>query len=247
MKKLSTILTVLLVICNGLLYSQENPASLSFDERVFDFGNILERNGKVSHIFFFKNTGKTPVIINDIVSGCGCTNHEYSKKPIKPGEKGKITISYNPAYRPGFFSKEIVIFSNNRKAINRVWVKGSVIPFERPVEEDYPYALGNGLHTNLKVLSFGRIIVGKSKEIELKYANDTDKPMTLKFMVDSNNANITFTNPDKLEAKERGKMIVSYAMKKSTNKETIINIYPIVNGKKLSQPLQVKVGVSLTQ
>lgn len=247
MKKSSIILIILLASLQSWLYGQETTSPLSFDERVFDFGKILEKNGKVSHTFFFKNTGKTPVIINDITSGCGCTNHEYSKKPIPPREIGKITISYNPAYRPGFFSKEIVIFSNNRKTINRVWVKGSVIPSEHPVEDDYPYAFGNGLHTNLKVLSFGRIAVGKSKEIELKYANDTDKPMTLKFIVEGENTDIGFTNPNKLTAKERGKMIVSYTMKKNSNKETIINIYPVVNGKKLSQPLQVKVGVSLTQ
>lgn len=234
------LLTALLFISYSRSYGQDLSYPLVFEERVFDFGTIQEKDGLVSHTFYFKNTGNTPVIINDIRSGCGCISSDYAKAPIKPGERSKITVNYNPAYRPGFFSKEVVILSNSNKNTNRVWVKGSVAASDHPVEEDYPYAWGNGLYTNLKVLSIGSIAVGKSKEIELRFANDSDKLMDLRFVTEGKNPQISFVNPGKLKAKERGKIIVRYTMTHSKEKEIITHIFPVIDGKKLSTYIQVK-------
>ncbi len=244
MKKSNIILFVLLVTINSWLRAQEVSTSLVFEERVFDFGKIQEKDGKVSHTFVFKNEGKTPIIISDITSGCGCTSHDYTKAPIKPGEKGKVIISYNPAYRPGFFSKEIVVHSNSRKNFNRIWIKGTVVPTDHPVEDDYPYTWGYGLYTNLKVLSFGTIAIGKSKSIEFRYANDTNKPMKLSFIAEGNNSNISFTNPKALAPKEKGKMVFNYTMKQNNDKNIITNIYIVVDGKKLPDTIQVKATTS---
>lgn len=229
------------VLLPSALYPQAVPSMLSFEERVFDFGEIPEENGEVSHTFFFKNTGKMPVIVDEVFSGCGCTRHEYSKEPVLPGQNGKLIITYQPRYRPGFFSKEIVVLSNNQKSINRLWIKGTVIPCGHPVEEDYPYSFGNGLYFNLKVLPFGKVAEGKEKQIKLRYANDTDNPMILSFMVEGNQQQIRFTNPGNLLPKERGEMLFSYSLPKGVRGEISIAIYPVVNGKKSEQPLQVRI------
>lgn len=223
------------------LFSQTVSTSILFEEKAFNFGEILESNGKVSHQFVFWNRGNTPVVIDGIATGCGCTTFSYTKEPVLPGEKGEIIITFNPLYRPGFFSKEVNIFSNNRTNINRVWIKGTVIPFNHPVEEDYPYAFGEGLHLNLKVLAFGDIAKGATKQIMLRFANDTNKPMSLNFVVKGIDTNVKFINPGKLAAMERGQMVVSYTMTKYVRGETVVDIYPVVNGNKLSQPLQIKI------
>lgn len=247
MRKSNIILLTLLVVLSNILYAQKGDSSLAFEEKIFDFGKIQEKDGLVSHTFVFKNTGNTPVIINSITSGCGCTSHDYIKSPVKPGEKGEITITYNPAYRPGFFSKEIIIQSNNKKNINRIWIKGVVIASEHPVEDDYPYTWTNGLHTNLKVLAFGSIGIGQRKDIDLKFANNTNQPMTLKFVVEGKHPDLTLTDPGTLQAKERGQITVSYTMRESSQKEIIINIYPVVNGERLPSPIQIKVKTKHTQ
>ncbi|KAA6352302.1 hypothetical protein EZS27_000252 [termite gut metagenome] len=240
MKK-SIIFFVILITFGNYLYSQEALSTLSFEERIFDFGDILEKNGKISHTFIFKNIGRTPVVVSEVVSGCGCTSHKYSPEPVAADKKGTVTVTYDPLYRPGFFSKEILIYSNGHKHINRIWITGKVIPFLHPVEEDYPYNFGSGLYLNLKVLAFGKVAKGKTKEIELRYANDRDKPMTLRFEVVGDKENLIYTNPKQLAAKERGKMIFTYSMKKSIRGEMVVNVYPIVNGKRLAQPLIVRV------
>ncbi|MDD4193044.1 MAG: DUF1573 domain-containing protein [Mangrovibacterium sp.] len=223
------------------LDAQIRRGSILFEEKVHDFGEIMEKDGKVSHTFIFKNTGGGPVVIEKIRSGCSCISAGYSDEPVLPGQKGQITITYNPRYRPGFFSKEITVYTGPPHQVNRIWVKGTVTPYAHPVEEDYPYDFGHGLHLNLKVLAFGKASPGERKEIRLRYANDADQPMILDFMIGGNGKDIGFTAPGELSPKERGEMIVSYTCPNNVKGEVLIMIYPVVNGKKLLQPLHAKV------
>ena len=240
MKSFTFLLFIVVAFCTQLC-SQTLSKSILFEEKAYDFGEILESKGKVSHTFVFWNHGTTPVVIDNIATGCGCTSFNYTKDPVMPGKMGKIIITYNPLYRPGYFSKEIIMFSNNNANMNRFWIKGTVIPFIHPVEEDYPYDFGAGLHLNLKVLSFGNITNNGTKQINLRYANDTNKSMTLDFIVENNDKNIKFSNPGKLDPLERGQMVVSYTMTNYIKGENVVNIYPVVNGNKSSQPLQAKI------
>ncbi len=240
MKGFSLIVLICFLCCNSL-FTQIISSSILFDQPVFDFGDIFENHGVVSHSFVFSNVGKTSVKIDEVISGCGCTSHEFLSTAINPGQKSQITISYNPRHRPGSFSKEIVVLSNNKTHINRVWIKGNVISQEKPVEEDHPYEIGNGLYLSLKVLAFGKVEFGKSHQIKLLYANSTEKPMTLSFFVEGNQKIITFQNPGNLSPKQRGEMIFSYNANHKFKGVLQFNIFPVVNGQKLLQPIEVKI------
>lgn len=237
------IIVVLLVIISSRLCAQSDNSTLSFQEYIFDFGNILEENGMVSHTFIFKNRGKNPIVIDDVINGCGCTGSNFSKEPIGSGNKGQIILTYNPSYRPGFFSKETVVRSNNGKNINHLWIKGEVIPFDHPVEEDFPYNFGQGLHLSLKVLAFGKMKEGTSKQMKLRFVNDTDNPITLKFVIKDQimGRNIEFIDPGTLLPKERGAMVLNYTMTQNKLDKQEFNLYPVVNGEKLKSPILVKV------
>jgi hypothetical protein len=223
------------------LKAQTASTALQVDKLVHDFGEILEKAGKVSHTFIFTNTTKIPIAINGVRSGCGCTSSEYTKGPIKPNETGEVTVTYNPAYRPGFFSKEITLLFNNGKNYTRVWIKGIVISFSRPVEEDHPYNFGSGLHCSLKVLPFGALTKGETKKIRMFYANDTEKEMELLFVTEGDYPDLTFINPGKLAPKARGILEFTYTSSSRNPGPKSFNIYPRVNGKKLSNPLVVSV------
>lgn len=233
------LLLVLLINCTHL-YSQTTAKSISFEERVFNFGRIYENKGRVSHTFTFLNKGNTPVVIEKITTGCGCTTYSYTKSPIKSGQKGNIIVSFDPEHRQGFFSKEITVFSNHN-SISRVWIKGYVMPAIRTVEGDYPYSWGYGLYTNLKVLAFGEVGKGKNEQIRLRYANDTSKPMVLTFTTEGDNRNLKFNNPGILPPKKRGEMIISYTKGNSVKQEILIKLYPVINNKKISKYIEVRI------
>lgn len=104
----------LLLLCRVSLPAQK----LSFDHLSHDFGLIAEADGKVSHDFVFTNTGDKPLLIKDVISGCGCTAAKWSSKEYAPGQKGTVRISYNPEGRKNeSFSIVSEVFTNDGKPV----------------------------------------------------------------------------------------------------------------------------------
>lgn len=106
----------------------QDEAQATFKENSHDFGTIKEADGPVSYTFEFTNTGKKPLIIIDATASCGCTRPEYSAKPIKPGKKGKIKVTYSPIGRPGAFRKSIKVKTNGAEKRTTLTISGVVIP-----------------------------------------------------------------------------------------------------------------------
>ncbi|WP_026902487.1 DUF1573 domain-containing protein [Pedobacter glucosidilyticus] len=127
MKKILIIMAVLVGFI-GFTAMQDNKAEFKFQEETHDFGKIPQ--GKpVSFTFKYTNTGNEPLIISDISSPCGCTVPEVSPKagtPIKKGESGSITITYNAA-AVAPFNKSVTISSNSKTPKKMLYVKGEVI------------------------------------------------------------------------------------------------------------------------
>ena len=103
-------------------------AQATFKNASHDFGTIKEEKGPVSHTFEFTNTGDKPLIIVDAVASCGCTRPEFTTKPIKPGKKGKIKVTYSPVGRPGAFRKTVKVKTNGADRTATLVISGVVIP-----------------------------------------------------------------------------------------------------------------------
>lgn len=108
--------------------ADDSFAEAKFAVKSHDFGNIQEANGPVSCTFEFTNTGDKPLLIIDAVASCGCTRPEYPTKPIKPGKKGKIKVTYSPIGRPGPFKKSIKVKTNGKERATTLRIEGTVIP-----------------------------------------------------------------------------------------------------------------------
>lgn len=103
-------------------------AQATFSNRSHDFGVIKEDRGPVTHVFEFTNTGDKPLIIVEATASCGCTRPEYSTKPIKPGKKGKIKVTYSPLGRPGAFRKTVKVKTNGNEPRTTLIIEGTVTP-----------------------------------------------------------------------------------------------------------------------
>lgn len=96
---------------------------LQFAETEFDFGKIPQ--GKpVTHIFNFKNTGDTPVVLDNVHASCGCTTPEWSRDTIMPGATSQIKVGYNAADE-GTFIKPVAISYNKGVSLQLI-IKGEV-------------------------------------------------------------------------------------------------------------------------
>lgn len=103
-------------------------AKVNFSEYRYDFGNVKEKNGPVSHEFTFTNNGDGNLLIIDATATCGCTKPEYPKQPIAPGKKGKIKVTYNPVGRPGPIDRTVTVKTNGSPKKVRLKIVGNVIP-----------------------------------------------------------------------------------------------------------------------
>lgn len=241
-KNMRIILTGFILLCCSLpLLAQELSTALEFEERVYSFGSIKEEDGKVTHRFYFRNRGSKPVAISDIHSACGCIGKLVNDKPVPPGGRGEILISFDPAYQQGFFSKEIVVLSNNNREYNRVWVEGNIIPGHRPVEHEYPYAFGSNLHLRLKVMAMGYLMPGQSRSMQLHYANESDKAIQLSFRVLDPAPGLQLPASIEIGPKGRGEVAVNYRLPLLSRNDEQIRILPMVNGEPVADTLILKV------
>ena len=107
--------------------SASAQAEIKFDKLVHDFGKFPESSATVTCVFGFTNVGDQPLVINQAVASCGCTVPQYTKAPIKPGEKGEIKVTYNGAGKfPGHFKKSITVRTNGKVEMTRLYVEGDM-------------------------------------------------------------------------------------------------------------------------
>lgn len=66
---------------------------MTFDKETIALGK-MKKGEKRTFDYVFTNTG-TDVIEIEIVSGCDCTTLDWTRKPIKPGEKGTVNVIFD--------------------------------------------------------------------------------------------------------------------------------------------------------
>ena len=105
--------------------SVSNAPAIRFETTEYDFGKVLQGE-QVSHTFKFKNVGDAPLIISSIEKTCGCTTPDFSSKPIKPGESGKITVTYDSKGHKGFQNKRLIVKANTNPSETILRIKAQV-------------------------------------------------------------------------------------------------------------------------
>lgn len=166
---------LLLIICQ---IKAQNNAQISTDEPSYNFGTIAEENGPASHTFIIKNTGTGPLVITRITASCGCTQPEWSKEPISPGQTGEVTVTYNPKGRPGPFYKTISLFSNAKKSNYTLGIKGNVTPKPLQPVFIYPYSIGD-LKLQSKTVLFSTIRPDESLGERIQVINEGKTTLTI--------------------------------------------------------------------
>lgn len=101
-------------------------AEIKFDKMTHNFGKFKESD--IQHaVFTFTNTGNQPLVINQVMASCGCTNVKYEKKPIAPGAQGKIEVAYDGKGKfPGYVKRNISVRSNAKTEMVRLYIEGEM-------------------------------------------------------------------------------------------------------------------------
>lgn len=86
-------------------------------------------DSKEPFVFEFKNNGKTPLIITNVQTSCGCTAAEKPTEPIAKGKSSKIVVNYDTK-RVGQFTKTITVTTNASTEPIILTITGKVLPQE---------------------------------------------------------------------------------------------------------------------
>jgi hypothetical protein len=105
---------------------REMHANLEYTEDFHDFGTI--KHGEVvSYTFTLQNTGNIPLVVKDIVVGCGCTKPMLSKEILKPNEKATMEVVFDSKGWRGVQFKTVTVHSNGVYPQKSVTIKANVI------------------------------------------------------------------------------------------------------------------------
>ncbi|MBP3536472.1 MAG: DUF1573 domain-containing protein [Muribaculaceae bacterium] len=133
MKSLLT--TLLVIVLSFATMSARGKAGakvgVDFDATTYEFGNVSESGKPVSHTFTYTNTGTTPVAVLWAKTSCGCTEPVYERKPLKPGEKATVKVTFDPKGQRGEVDKDIRLRMRNGAGKSEeitLRLKGAVIP-----------------------------------------------------------------------------------------------------------------------
>lgn len=125
MKKLMMICAMVIGFAINASAQTDNKAEFKFTEEKHDFGKVPQ--GKpVTTDFVYTNIGEEPLILTEVKPTCGCTIADYTKTPVKKGDKGSIKITYNAAVEAPF-NKTIVVTSNAKTPTKYLVIVGEVV------------------------------------------------------------------------------------------------------------------------
>lgn len=197
MKKLCLIISSLILTASLMA---QPVMKLSKTEH--NFGTFKEEAGRQTYEFEVTNAGNSPLVIQNIIASCGCTLPEWTKQPIPPGGKGKITAIYDPQNRPGAFNKTLSVYSNSKPQVAVLVIKGEVIPREKTLEELFIFPVGS-VRFESNHLAFTNVKKTQKKIRVMQVINPSKEPVRIEF--DNIPAHLALkANPETLKPGQKG-------------------------------------------
>lgn len=147
---------------------------MQFETSTHQFGNITE--GEIPTFdFVVKNTGTDSLRIIQVVPSCGCTEPQWSKKPIAPNESAVISIGYNSTGRSGVFHKGIQVIANSNPSTHELQIEGEVIP-----RQIVGGVLSGNLHFSMTNTFLGTVQIGETVRQHLYVQNKGTRPVRIR-------------------------------------------------------------------
>ncbi len=224
------VLSLIFLISGTTAFGQVKITELfEVDKTIHNFGEILEEEGAVDCTFTVKNVGNKAGVIYSVISTCGCTKIQWTKEPIKPGETGKITVTYTNDEGPYPFDKNITVYFSDQKKPVVLKLRGITRAKAIPLEEEYKVRFGD-LGIKSPNMKCGNLQQGGMRSNSEYIANLSDSPMTIKFGDISPELEVNVT-PNPIPA--RSKAELTFSIKASRNRwgKQFYYATPIINGR----------------
>lgn len=175
------VITALLLLLPKAAYCADAFGGLGeFDTLVWDFGDVSVKDGPLKCAFTFTNRSSSDLMIQSVVSSCGCTGVQWTRSAIAPGATALIEATYSNDEGPYPFDKTLSVYLAGVKKPVILHLKGIVHPKKMPLGEIFTlrcgplglrsaeYKLGNLVQGEMKSSTFQVANLGK-KEIRVSW------------------------------------------------------------------------------
>lgn len=179
-KKTLGVITALVSLVSVGLHADAAP-SVRWLETLHDFGAFAEADGEVTTRFRVVNTGDEPVAIIAARASCGCTAPTYDRAPLAPGDTAAVTVTYNPAGRPGAFHKYVAVEFNFPASRTKLDIRGTVIGTPASVATRYPVDCASGLSLARGAVMVGEVAKGRLKTVFMPVYNASEQTAEISF------------------------------------------------------------------
>lgn len=109
-----------------IVETEIKTTTLSFNKMEHDFGNVVVGED-YTFKFIVKNTGQSPLLIEDAKASCGCTVPDKPDGPIQPGKSDEIVVTFSPKPGQGVTSKTITVTANTNPKITTLTIRANVL------------------------------------------------------------------------------------------------------------------------
>lgn len=237
---------LILMTCSVAVKSQQVGPSISWDEPTYDFGDVKEDGGKVTHKFSFTNTGSEPLVITNVRPSCGCTSSDYTKEPVPAGGKGYVSASFNPLRRVGKNSKSVTVTTNGTPPTTTLRFTVNVLAKPRTIEDDFPRVMGD-LRLKTNHLALMKITTEEVKNGDIPIVNTKDFDINIEFRNVPAHIKVT-TEPETLKPGAKGKIKVTYdASKKNDYGFLMDRVTVAVNGNTNSNKNKLSISATIEE
>lgn len=154
--------------------------ALRFDKVVHNFGKIPADAGEQVCEFTYTNVSDSPVVINNILSSCGCSVPDWSKAPVMPGKSGKIKVTYLNDQGPYPFDKNLTLYISSSEKPVILRITGVAYEKGKSLSDMFPAKFGQ-LGMRSAVLNGGQIEQGLVKSGSENVMNLSDRKVTVDF------------------------------------------------------------------
>lgn len=177
-----------------------------WNARVCDLGAFHEEEGVRTGYLTMFNAGDVPVHVGSVRVSCGCTSAGIPVSELAPGDSAVLTLSYDPAGRPGAFDRTVRVRYEGYETADTLRIKGLVMPDEATLDNAFPVKAGP-LRLSASVIDGGEIERGRTRHFFIQMYNDSERPVTPALTTDDPRVRVS-ADPDTLGAGETGTAVI---------------------------------------
>lgn len=159
---------------SALLALPASAQKITTQHEVVDCGQVVF-NKPVTAEFMLKNDGHKPLVINNVLKSCGCTEVDYPKTGIAAGESFVIKAVYD-AKQMGTFTKQVCLYTNADEDPFILSMRGKVVGSVVDFAGSYDEMLG-AIKSDAQEVEFDDVNRGDRPVQRIHIFNPTDEVM----------------------------------------------------------------------